>query len=1480
MPIRLPRLFTQCIPVGHRGRPPAQASAPPPPPPSAPREQGPLAARGGQSSTHAQRRPRNGQALATAARTGGTEPEAGAAGKAAPAPVRKKTMLVELLGRTVEEMHAPYREEPASASGAHAAPVPETPDPASPQGTAEAPLVPEGTPDTLPPEPMGLQEPPELPEEPVSPQAVAPGTADSPLTVDDAAMPVPPSAQAEETPWTQARIAMSLGDGAAVRAPRHAARENTLPTIPELPQEDGTASSEIQPADASPARAAPAAKAAPVVPAAGPGDGAAVARGKPAKVAAPNRPWHGGVTARPWSVSAGLGPTSIARVGDGPLRHGAPTLPTARREESLSLPEFSRKAMRTVSGVVERMGRPEFPIEERPGQGRLGRKMAKLVPFLHPKPLAGLKTIESAAPGRAAAGRKARVAVDPGGSETRVGLPLIEAAGRLLKTETDADAQDFALKEIERHAADLSGRVAQVGREFGEDAQDAVALQQALRGQQRALLLARGRLPEEERPAMLQQGKRLVDAIAHLDAAAKAQRAVGEALTEAHRIVAVAQEARESARGQWEQSERAALDGIYRQPPGFEDTPASQALGERLRGAIAALPERGKDALPASIAAEQWSRALSMATQGDPGRAAVVLDRLQERPLLDWVELEAGRPEAEAGGVAQADVRALFRLVGEEPRGPELLHLLASNRADPLDSATAQAMRTYWRADIARQAETQEPVRQWLDGAHRIAAHAAHGRPLDGFPDVEVAAYNAVRNGYTSNAPGTPYAKHNERMLKLTHEWIDRIDRTQRTLAETLLPSRGKTPFSPENIALATSQAEAFGIPTLRTQADMLVKLSAGRLQEIAEAGLMQALVDGGAEEQARARLFDVSLQELARHIAERDKGNVSSARLDRKDFDAIRAAVAQVLDEEPAAAARGKGWSSKLRKTLHKPSESRHQQLPELFEEMAKKGATPAEALRAGVQLLLSPSGPEMPEALSQELLDALGLEAMESKIAASRNRVLEQPEDLADFLQPMIEGFQLRQRIRLAGGGVEGLGLPLLPYSTPLRKLFLDVQANLSRRDEAYVQLFMPLIGMELSFGSAETRAADARLNIGPRWQVKNWFSVVLGSRVRASGQKQASEATLMRFLRKRHEEDVMKAQMAEAVNSIARLDRIAPNKGPAYSGPMEAVLARCPAVSISELAAGSRALSADARVAGIATLGKDLGGDGGITLGGGGNLGFTATAERTRNWTDERFGHTTVAGDKGSTARQTVVANATVSARVPAFRASQPLAVERTVDAEGNEAVRARGGSVGGASNSGFIDASRELYWQMQRHGLSPFTINGKQDADIDRHYASPTEMLAEVQLNRERWLARCVETLEPDEQGVKDTPANRAHAAAIMEDFEEELKYLGEHSPISQYNINDSMRGQAAAWIDGLALGRSLARRREDGAAYADEATRQIDAVLQGPATFRQLTHIVRERSRQTADRFGLNYGIRRQGVNAVDVQRTATQYPRA
>jgi len=255
------------------------------------------------------------------------------------------------------------------------------------------------------------------------------------------------------------------------------------------------------------------------------------------------------------------------------------------------------------------------------------------------------------------------------------------------------------------------------------------------------------------------------------------------------------------------------------------------------------------------------------------------------------------------------------------------------------------------------------------------------------------------------------------------------------------------------------------------------------------------------------------------------------------------------------------------------------------------------------------------------------------------------------------------------------------------------------------------------------------------------------------------------------------------------------------------------------------------------------------------------FGVTADRIRDRRSERGGSVNVVGARGDTAQQ--------RASIAMTATTAPFSYYPTPAAGGRDGVERESASLPKG-------ITRDIAWALERHEISPFLIDGKQDGDLDRHYSSPVDILREITANREHWLLRCIETLEPDANGERDTEDNRARAAVLLEAFEREVEHLGKTSKYCHYNVNYSMRGDASKWIDGYRGLAQLAGQRGDveGARRANEA---IDDILLMRGTWRPLMLIVRERA-QDSTTIGWRNLLRWQRTAAVDGQRTAAQFP--
>jgi hypothetical protein len=885
-------------------------------------------------------------------------------------------------------------------------------------------------------------------------------------------------------------------------------------------------------------------------------------------------------------------------------------------------------------------------------------------------------------------------------------------------------------------------------------------------------------------------------------------------------------------------------------------TPFAEPREPRLAAALARLASQRDEAasvppIPEVLLTTVITHALYAVT-GDALRAAQALEAIGRQPLAHWLDAGTGGTDG-ASPAVQENVGALIRTLAPLPRGMDILHLLSSDRATPVDPQRSQALLVFWSADQARLDQRQagrplsaveQRVDTWLGRAQSVARARLRSGDAQPVADVDVAAFHAVANGYVSNAPGSAYDQHDQRLRKASVQWLARAmaDRAADAPADgsrlrRLVPTLGKTPFKARTLARGQAVGESMGMTTARKAVDEAIDRRVSDLRRLAEAARGTAPAEADTVEAIIAHL--TALKASGATLSETRFGPKAAAKIARH---------LGTLQHERRLTHRAQRHEA--RGTLIKAQ--REPTLPEPYAALCGSEACVFEILERIDDHLRTAAGPEVPARTPDP-------DSLEQAAALLKREYLGSKDDIVAFFKPLILNCQLRHRLRLAGGGSLGGGVPSLPYSVLSPLVSPLFSAELSRTDEAFVQLFMPILGMEFTIGSTRTHAAEATLGAASGVALAPGVAAQGMLSGRLAGQQATTDGTLMRFFRTRHKDDEMRQNMFNAFDSLVRWDQIAPTHGRAFAGPMEAILARNPTVSISALSSTVSARTLGARVGARLGAGFDDG------AGVGQSLGFEpslyAEAERVRDQRQEQHGHVRVQGQRGDTAQQ--------RAGVTLGLNAQPISNQPQA-----------GGNPAGPTRQGLglqLSGNRELAWALERHEISPFLLSGnKQDGDLDRHYTSVKDMQADIRAHRDLWLMRCLETLEPDAQGNKDTLANRERADALLRTFEDTIATLAKHNRYCQYNVNYSMKGTVGATLDGYRALSALATRRGDHHG-AEQAQAAIDRTLLMKGSWRPLMLIVRERARDSSQR-GWRGPLRWQRVATVEGQRTAAQFP--
>jgi hypothetical protein len=404
-------------------------------------------------------------------------------------------------------------------------------------------------------------------------------------------------------------------------------------------------------------------------------------------------------------------------------------------------------------------------------------------------------------------------------------------------------------------------------------------------------------------------------------------------------------------------TERERMDAAVENLTGFApttDAAGAEALRAQLRVAQAGLdPKRqGTDLAPSTVL-KSLTSALSQVTGGDPARAARAAQALTGHSVLHWMD------DTPTDDPTVNDVRQLHRLMSTMPRGLEVLARLSMEPAslDKRENVAASrgnvsALRTYWVADNAlAQADPADAHAQdtqaWLGAAKAMAARtlskalgtagaegasssAAAAEPTP----LQQAAFNGVRNGYLTRAPGSPYDKARTMLDKLSTQWTVAPDRHKVPLDENLSSNQiraaaGVLADFVEALPTAEKRTEdsvvrAFAAFSARhPELHARSKLTSAHLAELTAMTLppraqLQGRQDDAAEEAAAAVISAVCVlpdEVLAKGMPFSD-ALAAVARLAKRSHPeaTAQAALAEAMDDfKPGTGERKTGFGTKL---------------------------------------------------------------------------------------------------------------------------------------------------------------------------------------------------------------------------------------------------------------------------------------------------------------------------------------------------------------------------------------------------------------------------------------------------------------------------------------------------------------------------------------------------------------------------------------
>ena len=909
-------------------------------------------------------------------------------------------------------------------------------------------------------------------------------------------------------------------------------------------------------------------------------------------------------------------------------------------------------------------------------------------------------------------------------------------------------------------------------------------------------------------------------------------------------------------------AQEALLDAMLHQPPGFAPARAP-VLAPSLRQLADRLPDRSaKDAIPKVALLEIISRGLAQVTGTDASRARRALEALLRHPAPAWIPLPghaaAGTNEPAQAEQAAHDVESLFRLMSKVGRGTEALMLAGRPGASLADVASdALDVRAYWRADQAVRDEASPQVRAWLRGAQQAACAAVHAQAGSTATHAQVGALRAVRQGFLSNAAGSAYDRANQRLRKTVNEWVDRS--SERTKTQRLLPIRGKTPFSRTAVKANTKAAPAFGVVTAAELVERATRSAATTLRNAVGHGLAASRANGSLP------LDELFLAEAMARFALKEGGRPNATRkLGWRDARALQAQLRAVIKEQLAALPPGLGQQLREAKPRLKAVMSGAVRcsslMVRLLDDVTRRlaGAAMPGAADGAISRLCQSAAQDLEQAL--EGLDL----ALTGKLRGK--------EDLVRLIEPQIMSTQLRTRSAFQAGGSMGLATPNISAALNalgLPSLFSVRGDNYSRR-EAFMEIFHPMQGIQLTTGIRSGEVAEGGVSVGPTWKTPGGLlnaRATLGGKIGTAGT--GVEGVVLRIRREPGRLPQMRENLAKVFRDLVFWDDLVDDRGARYPDPLAALLARNPKLIVADMHASTETLTGELGVAAAATVGTTANAGRPIAVGPQVNLG--AKMDRASQSYADGTGEVRVTNERGKVAQQKLVFSAGLTA---------PVGDPQGLAIDGDGFARQAGGG-GGVQLAGLrmpfaLGVTRDLAQNYEKVSMTHLDFAGTMDSDHDRYYDSPEPLLSEIDANREVWIQRFMEMNPRPPGNADEVEQYRNEANEALDQFRADALALHATSRFGIYNIHYTMRPEAAPQFETLRALEDLARESGDEARLK-MLRGERDLLLMDPGTWRASTLNIFERGRRSKSN-GISFGLRSMRHHGADLQIQLTEFP--
>ena len=576
-----------------------------------------------------------------------------------------------------------------------------------------------------------------------------------------------------------------------------------------------------------------------------------------------------------------------------------------------------------------------------------------------------------------------------------------------------------------------------------------------------------------------------------------------------------------------------AMTALFAQPPGFTAPdagvalkPVLERLGDRL---LAQPPLSARAALPPDAMLEMAISSAARLTGGDAQRAAHALAALADLRPEDLIPPPGSRavPHGRSPG-SVSDAIALAQELVTLPRGRTVLTSLMSPSPASLDEDRMKSVEVHVAAQraLAHGGSLDEQTRNWLTQALAGASACMHDPEGQIEGHRQRVAYHGVRNGFFSDAPGSPYDQADKYMRSVTERMLEhaveaKAGSAAKRMIGKVLPLNKPTPFNEPAMLAAGKAAVAVGIIDTREQA----------LQELSDAARELHAELGSPPTGLAADLLALA-------------GAVQAQCGFRKPEE-VMADTSLV----PGLAAGRPGWSG--------PTAA----LP------------PLDATRALLASLKGSSAPPLPFALKR--LDQALKRADAALVMAAPQ--LNSVEDQDNFFTALLNNFQLRDKLKIAGGRIAGVataGLAATDNFIPTAGVQVQLDLRRTQQEDEVLELNLGPQTIYLLIGGQSTKLSRVGGGTGASFGIASMASVLaasvrpLGIDWRRTKDVQSQTGVSLRVMRSNATQVQDLAGFNAAVTSMLKWREATASDGSPVGGPLEVMLSQHPQVSVNLL------------------------------------------------------------------------------------------------------------------------------------------------------------------------------------------------------------------------------------------------------------------------------------------------------------------------